>query len=144
MNYFNPTPMCDYEAATAWDAARDELLALEQLAPNWDGEGADPVKPGLIPTALRLLSLARTAQFQPPLYIYATAGGTVMIEWHHGNGQASIANVRNKGVVNFMYDEKGVPPTFEVVDIDAGECEPEATTSWDTIQNGHNNYLIAA
>jgi len=115
MNDFHPTPMmCDIETAMAWDAARDELLALEQLAPNWDGEGADPVKPGLIPASLRLMELAREADYPPPVYVYATADGTVMIEWHWANGRGEIANIRKAKAAEIVFREPGQKPTFSV------------------------------
>ena len=115
MTDFHPTPMCDIETATAWDAARDELLALAQLAIDWDGEGADPVKPGLISASLWLMEKAMEYDYPPPVYVYATADGTVMIEWHWANGRGESTNVRKPNSAEIVYREPGQKPTFEVL-----------------------------
>lgn len=76
-----------------WEAARDEARDLDKYAPNWDGEGADPVALELIQETLRLFRLLEGRAFPAPDMVYPAADGTVFVEWHHPGGGVDTANI---------------------------------------------------
>jgi hypothetical protein len=78
-----------------WEDSREEVRNLGKNYPaNWDGAGADSVRTELLAPALQLLRIAQRAGLPVPLYVYLTAGGTIMVEWHLNGGRILSANVR--------------------------------------------------
>ena len=82
----------DHEAAQ-WKAARDELANLVNYGPNWDGEGAIPIRTGLLAATLRLFQLLEPINLAPS-DLYLAPDGTVVAEWHLPAESVTIVNVR--------------------------------------------------
>lgn len=101
----------------SWDDARDDVRALLQLAPDWDGEGADPVRRELIAPALAFLQQMKARGFQPAEFVYATAGGTIMLEFHEPSGVVLVANIRTEREAEVITRTPGEKPAFRVVPI---------------------------
>jgi hypothetical protein len=106
----------DYEAAL-WETARDDVVSLAACGPNWDGEEALPVRPGLIEATLRFLRFAELRQYPPPSDVYLAPDGTPIVEWHFPGGCATIANVRVREWAEVTYRTNGRPPQFDKVRI---------------------------
>jgi len=62
---------------------RQRIIELAGLRPNWDGEGAKPVKLSALVNAVGLLSYLsqRSDDFRAP-FLVPTFDGFVQIEWH--------------------------------------------------------------
>lgn len=68
--------------AAGWAKAADQLRALGDLEPGWDGEDAPTPPPALVSSALRLLAdLRRGSGWPPPARAVATFDGTAVVEW---------------------------------------------------------------
>ena len=100
-----------------WDDAHEDVRALLRLAADWDGEGADPVRRELIAPALALLQQMKARGFRPPEAVYATAGGSVMVEFHEPSGEVLAANIRTATEAEVVIRKPGTKPVFQVVPI---------------------------
>ena len=101
----------------AWDEAAEEVRALLQLPADWDGEGADSVRRELIAPTLAFLHQMKTRGFSPPEAVYATAGGSVMVEFHEPSGEVLAANIRTPTEAEVVIRKPGAKPVFRVVPI---------------------------
>ena len=109
--------------AIQWESARDELCALAALRSDWDGAGADPVRPGLVSATMRFFDSAERAGQDAPTYVYLTAGGTVMAEFHSA-GNVACANIREQNRVEIVYRSPGSAPRLEAERIHAPWIPP--------------------
>lgn len=57
-----------------------QLERLSQLPPDWDSYGAEPVKPEILGTSMRLLGAIDRADLPVP-HVSAGSSGTVQLEW---------------------------------------------------------------
>ncbi len=125
----NTPPRDTLAAATnPWEAAIDAAFDLDRYAPNWDGEGADPVPEQLIRDTVEFLRHGRAMRMSAPDCIYPLADGTVMFEWHGGRGSAISLNLRPGKRAEILTSAPGREPVFEAVTLDLGE-EADAATS---------------
>jgi hypothetical protein len=69
------------ERSAAWDRRIGELLALRDLADDWDGQGALAPGAGVVDAAVVLASRLRGA-WPAPDFAVAGVNGTVILEWH--------------------------------------------------------------
>lgn len=65
-----------------WSERMADLLRIESLRDNWDGEGAEAPLPELVDSLVELLSTFRAEQTAPPpSRVVASPIGSVVIEW---------------------------------------------------------------
>ena len=77
-------------ATRPWPLLIDDLQALRQLAEDWDGQGAEAPKPGMIDAAVRLAREFQAAQVSPADRAIAGVNGTVYFEWQGTDGYLEI------------------------------------------------------
>lgn len=69
-----------WEAVTRPEYVRTTMKTIEKLAPDWDGEGADPPTQAAIKAARSILSKSANL----PHYISPTRLGGIAMEWPGG------------------------------------------------------------
>ena len=104
-------------AGRTWDDAQEDVRALLRLQHGWDGEGADPVRRELIAPTLAFLHQMKARGFLPPEAVYATAGGSVMVEFHEASGEVLAANIRTATEAEVVIRKPGAKAVFQVVSI---------------------------
>ncbi len=87
----------------------EQLEAMRNLAPNWDGYNADPPVPEVIDLAkafVRLLGVVRrdTARF-PDLHVSPGRAGGVLIMWEDREYEHELG-VEPDGSVEFLHESK--------------------------------------
>jgi hypothetical protein len=111
-----PADACHDYIAAQWEAARDEAADLGNRGSNWDGQGALPVRPGLIEATLRLLQSLEPFN-SAPADVYLASDGTVVLEWYFAQGRATIVNVREVDHAEVIIRTPGEPPQFTTLPI---------------------------
>lgn len=82
-------PAADHPAG--WDKVADQLQALGDLEPGWDGDDAPaPTAAVLAATAELLADLRRHPGWPAPCRAAATFDGTVVVEWQWPDGLVEV------------------------------------------------------
>jgi hypothetical protein len=80
------------------------------------GELADPTPADLIVHAVSFLTNNRMKGYPPPVYVYATASGYPMIEWHWPElGRVESWHIRS-GTAELVVRERDKKPVFRVIE----------------------------
>ena len=102
------------ESASLSPSLRRRVEELSELKPNWDGEGAKPVKASVLDEMLELLRrLARHVPFREP-FLAPTFDGSVQMEWHDrqrsleieavSSGWSVVGSVAGKGDARLYFE----------------------------------------
>jgi hypothetical protein len=73
-----------------WPLLINDLQALRELTDDWDGQGAEAPKPGVIDAAVRLAQDFQAVQVPPADRAIAGVNGTVYFEWEGTDGYFEI------------------------------------------------------
>ncbi|HYH68668.1 MAG TPA: hypothetical protein VD866_28505 [Urbifossiella sp.] len=98
---------------TMWEKAHDQLLSIARLEADWDGDGADPIRPELIRSASKLLRWARAQGYKAPQDVYPMPDGCITVEWQRPDDVIERIEIQgaDKGLRMFSYPDR--PATFE-------------------------------
>ncbi len=92
------------------------IKSLADLRFNWDGEGAEPVKPHILADAVE--TLKRLGQQNPAFrepFIVPTYSGFLQMEWHHQNRSLELeATEEGWSAVGSLVGVTGEPQYFTV------------------------------
>ena len=93
-----------------WALADDKLLALRNLADNWDDLGALAPTPELVDSAITFFrSLRALDDIFPPNRVLAGPMGEIVFEWQ-SPGVVLEVEIERPGVAEFYRKEVGRPP----------------------------------
>ena len=103
-------------APPGWLEVIDDTHRLTQLEADWDGEGAQPVPPPLIRSAVALFEALRNNGRAVPDGVYPLPSGAIMVEWHNEDGSRLSAEIRQPGRAKMMHwYPNGGPAEFRCV-----------------------------
>jgi hypothetical protein len=85
-----------------WREREAEIRASALLTDDWDGEGAHAPAPGVVDTAVQLISLRwNEGRLPPPARVTISSDGTIIISWR-GAGTYLEAEIEEPGRVQWM------------------------------------------
>ena len=99
-------------AITPWDQAQEHIRALLRLKPDWDGEGASPVRPDLIQSALQLTNKLIADEMAAPHDIYPLPDGNILLEWQQPDGIIQRIEIEEVGQGELMITYPDAPAQF--------------------------------
>lgn len=65
-----------------WRDLIDELLRIQNLEDDWDGEGSEAPPPTLVHGAIKLAQHLEAEDWPPADRVVASVNGTIYFEWH--------------------------------------------------------------
>lgn len=74
-------------ANASWEQILNDLLALGQLGPDWDGQGAAAPSTELLESARALTQRLLDEGVEAPSCVVAGVNGTVLFEWQAEDGE---------------------------------------------------------
>ncbi|HTK74567.1 MAG TPA: hypothetical protein VL371_04865 [Gemmataceae bacterium] len=104
----------------SWPLLIDDLLALREFKDDWDGQGAEAPKPGVIDAAVGLAREFQAAQVPPADHAIAGVNGTVYFEWHGTQGYLEIEVMANRTEARAVRKGSDVTEVFAL----AGRSSP--------------------
>lgn len=102
-------------AVSLWEKAHDQILAIARLGTDWDGDGADSVRPELIRSATRLLRWLRATGHPAPHDIYPMPDGNITLEWQLPGDIIRRIEVEGNGRGRMMTTYPDAPAEFKPV-----------------------------
>ncbi len=87
-------------------SARESLMELLQLPPNWDGYGAAPIDQRLAQSALKVLGNVMDEDAPPPSVVPLSDGG-IQVEWHRRGRNLEIEFPADRTPSFYYYEDAG-------------------------------------
>jgi hypothetical protein len=100
-----------------WEGVIDQLFALRQLEPDWDGMGAEPPTPSAIEFAFWLMLTFRYDADLVPSRVVAGPNGTVVLEWQSPAYRLEV-EVREPFHVECLFLRQGQEPRWHVIKVE--------------------------
>jgi hypothetical protein len=105
-----PRPNAVTEAAQGdWRPAIDQIVAMRQLADDWDGLGASAPSPELLESALGLAHMFEERGVDPPSAIAPGVDGSVLLVWQFADGSYSEIEIDRPLHAEAMLIQPGKP-----------------------------------
>jgi hypothetical protein len=98
-----------YDGALTWDAAINQIVAMQHLGENWDGLGAVPPPSELLTCAAGLAIVLKEDGVPSPDRVVASTAGTVILEWQFGEEGYGEVEIDRLFHADVMYIEAGKP-----------------------------------
>ena len=101
-----------------WRRVIDTLLALRNLGPDWDGEGATAPFPEIVDSAITLIKMRefRDAMPGPPSRISPINDGRIVLEWQYFGCYQSI-RFDSPSKAKSMFEAPGKAAEFSSLDL---------------------------
>ena len=96
----------------AWAAAKERILDLLRLEPDWNGDGAPAICPSMIRSALHLADTLELEQCSAPHIIYSLPDGNISLEWQHPDGIIERIEIEGIGHGELMVTYPDRPTEF--------------------------------
>lgn len=133
-----------FGSSAGWFAIIEETRKLVQLPANWDGEGADPIPPVIINSALALFERLKQAGQPFPDAVYPLPSGSLIAEWHNEDRTRFTAEIREPGRVELMHWFPDRPARFSTEQIPESGSSAGVPTPPVEEASGGSNFQLAA
>lgn len=97
-----------------WEGAERTLNEIALFEANWDGEGADTLRPKAIRNMRAFLEKARGDGCKAPTMIYDSIDGSVFAEWLFSESTV-VANACTKDEIRLTVCRHGIKPRTVVI-----------------------------
>ena len=111
--------------ADTWEEAEKRLAQLAAEEPDWDGDGALAMLPGILPTCLKLFAKLKSEGKMPPTSLLLHSDGTLLVDWRMTRGFYEDFEIEVPGKVEWMIQRNGCSTEFrdELIELEPHELE---------------------